>query len=63
MCVVPSLRGKTLTQAKRLLLRAHCKLGKVTGRSHSNHKLVVVAQKPAANKALPAGAKVSLRLG
>jgi hypothetical protein len=29
-CVVPKLRGKTLPKAKRLLKRAHCRLGKVT---------------------------------
>jgi hypothetical protein len=29
-CVVPKLRGKTLTVAKRLLKRAHCGLGKVS---------------------------------
>ena len=29
-CVVPKLKGKTLTQARQLLRRAHCKLGKVT---------------------------------
>jgi beta-lactam-binding protein with PASTA domain len=28
-CVVPKLRGKTLPKAKRLLKRAHCRLGKV----------------------------------
>jgi hypothetical protein len=46
-----------------LLLRAHCKLGQVTGRTNSKHKLVVVGQKPAAKKALPGGSKVSVRLG
>ena len=28
-CVVPKLKGKTLRKAKRLLKRAHCRLGKV----------------------------------
>jgi streptogramin lyase len=62
MCVVPKLRGTTLTQAKGLLRREHCKLGKVT--EPAKHKqLVVVSQKPAAEKVLPSGAKVSLQLG
>jgi streptogramin lyase len=62
-CVVPKLKGKTLTQAKQLLGRAHCKLGSVTGPTKPTHKPVVVSQKPAAKKTLPSGAKVSLRLG
>ena len=62
-CLVPKLRGKTLTQAKTLLRRAHCKLGAVTKPARRRHVLVVVSQKPAAKKALPSQAKVSLRLG
>jgi streptogramin lyase len=62
-CAVPKLRGKTLAQAKTLLGRAHCTLGKVTEPAKHKHRLVVVAQKPAARKTLPNGAKVSLRLG
>jgi streptogramin lyase len=62
-CLVPRLKGKTLTRAKQLLGRAHCKLGSVTGPTKPTHKPVVVSQKPAAKKTLPSGAKVSLRLG
>jgi streptogramin lyase len=63
-CVVPKLSGKTLTQARRLIARAHCKLGRVSRpKRHSQHKLVVVSQKPSARKTLPTGTKVSLRLG
>jgi len=62
-CVVPRLAGRTLAQAKRLLDRAHCKLGKLSGPPQSNHNLVVVAQRPAAKKTLPGGSKVSVRLG
>jgi streptogramin lyase len=62
-CVVPKLKGKALTQAKQLLRRAHCKLGRVTKPAKHKNKLVVVSQKPAAKKILPSGAKVSLRLG
>ena len=63
-CVVPKLKGKTLTQARRLIARAHCKLGKVTQpKGHTKHKLVVVSQKPGARKTLPVGAKIAVRLG
>jgi streptogramin lyase len=62
-CVVPRLEGKTLTQAKKLLARAHCRLGRVTRPATHTHTLVVVSQRPAAKKTLPSGAKVSLRLG
>jgi hypothetical protein len=62
-CVVPKLEGKTLTQAKKLLGRAHCRLGKVTQPATHKHKLVVVSQNPAAKKTLPSGTKVGVRLG
>ena len=61
-CVVPKLKGKTLTQAK-LLANAHCKLGKVTRPgAHAKHKQVVVSQKPSARKSLPSGTKIAVRL-
>jgi streptogramin lyase len=62
-CKVPQLRGKTLAQAKQVLGRGHCKLGQVIQPAKHRRKLVVVEQKPAAKKALPAGTKVGLRLG
>jgi len=62
MCVVPRLKGQTLTQAERSLGRAHCKLGRVTKPKHHRHKLVVVSQSPGAKKTTPGGTKVSLRL-
>jgi hypothetical protein len=62
-CVVPKLKGRTLTQAKKLLGRAHCKLGKVAQPATHTHAPVVVSQKPAAKKVLPSGSKVSVRLG
>jgi hypothetical protein len=37
-CVVPKLRGKRLTTAKRLLKRAHCRLGRVVRRANANVK-------------------------
>jgi len=63
-CVVPKLKGKTLTQAKRLLTRRHCKLGKVSrSKVPSKHKAVVVSQKPKAGNALSAEFKIAVTLG
>ena len=61
-CVVPKLKGKTLTQAEHLLGSAHCKLGKVSPRSRPNHAHVV-AQQPSPGKSLPGESSVSVRLG
>jgi hypothetical protein len=67
-CVVPNLGHKTLARARKLLARAHCKLGKVAKpkkhmKRRRNHKPVVVSQKPGAKKIMAAGSKVSVRLG
>jgi streptogramin lyase len=62
-CVVPNLRGKTLTQAEQLLVHDHCTLARVPRSTGSSRKAVVVSQSPAARKTLPYNGKVSLRLG
>jgi streptogramin lyase len=61
-CVVPKLRGKTLTQAGVLLERAHCVTGRLSGRLRKR-KPIVVSQHPAAKTVLPFDGKVNLRLG
>jgi hypothetical protein len=62
-CVVPNLRHKSLAQARRLLARAHCRLGKaLMPRTSTHHKPVVISQRPQAKKSLTAGSKVSVRL-
>lgn len=65
-CVVPRLKGKTLSQAKTALRKAHCKLGKVTKPRRPKHrklrKLVVKRSSPAAGKVKPVGTKVALTL-
>jgi hypothetical protein len=61
-CVVPKLRGKTLTQAGVLLERAHCVTGRLSGRMRKR-KPIVVSQHPAAKTVLPFDGKVNLRLG
>jgi beta-lactam-binding protein with PASTA domain len=62
-CVVPSLRGKTLRSAKRLLVRAHCRLGTVR-RQYSARVPAgrIINQRPRARMRLKVGAKVSVTL-
>jgi hypothetical protein len=63
-CVVPSLKGDSLSKARRALSKAHCKLGKVTTpRGSSRAALVVTHQRTAPGKKLPAGARVDVTLG
>jgi virginiamycin B lyase len=63
-CVVPDLTHKTLVQARRVLIRAHCKLGAVARpKRRSRRKLTVMRQKPNANTLLPIWSKVSVTLG
>jgi hypothetical protein len=60
-CVVPKLRGLSLTAAKKALAAAKCKLGKRTRRAHPKVKRGrVVASKPKPGASLPAGTKVDL---
>jgi hypothetical protein len=64
-CVVPSLRRKTLSQARKLITRAHCRVGKIAKPRHvaPHHTLRVVRQLPKARSSKPANWKVFLRLG
>ena len=60
-CVVPRLRGVTLSAAKRALSAARCKLGKRTRRSDAKVKRGrVIGSKPKAGSSLPVGSKVEL---
>jgi hypothetical protein len=65
-CVVPKLKGKTLSRARTLLTRANCKLGKVTKpkarKHHKLRKLVVGSTSPRAGTVKPLGAKVAVTL-
>jgi hypothetical protein len=62
-CLVPRLKGRTLAQAKRLLSRAHCALGKLSVPSRHAGQHFVRSQAPSPHTSLPAGGKVSVRLG
>jgi hypothetical protein len=62
-CVVPSLRGDTLSTAKRALVKAHCQIGKVSRPRHAHGKLVVTRQAQPAGKHEPADSHVAVTLG
>jgi Ca2+-binding RTX toxin-like protein len=62
LCIVPRLRGRTLTRAKVLLARAHCSVGKVTRVRSRARRGVVLGQRPGAGLHRPRGAKVALRV-
>jgi hypothetical protein len=71
-CVVPRLKRKTLRQARRLLRRAHCRLGRVkkprrprganARRVLRRTRLVVVKQSPRAGARRITGARVNVKL-
>jgi hypothetical protein len=46
-CVAPALRGDTLSAARRVLAKAHCKLGKVSHPSHRSSQSLVVSEQSA----------------
>jgi hypothetical protein len=57
-CLVPKLKGKTVTKARSLLHTAHCAFGSVT---HAHSKLrrgLIVSQRPRAGASRPRGTKV-----
>jgi hypothetical protein len=60
-CVVPTLAGKTLGQARTALSAAHCALGTVSKPKKKGH-LVVKSSSPAAGTSLPVGGAVNLKL-
>jgi hypothetical protein len=62
-CIVPKLKGKTLAKAKRLLKRAHCRLGKVSRKASTRVKsgrVIKTHLKPGSR--VRAGARVRLTL-
>jgi hypothetical protein len=61
-CRVPKLRGKTLPAAKRALLRAGCRVGKLSGTKARGKTVRVRSQRIRAGRVVPAGTKVRLKL-
>lgn len=62
-CVVPALGGHSLAGARRLLARAHCRLGHVSVRRQRHKLLAVVHQSVAKGRHLASGAAVAIVLG
>ena len=62
VCVVPNLRGDTMSAARRALARAHCRLGQVRGRQRGRTRLVVAAQSIKSGTARPTGTPVAVTL-
>jgi peptidoglycan/xylan/chitin deacetylase (PgdA/CDA1 family) len=59
-CVVPRLVGRALGQARRMLLRAGCRPGKISRRFSNAARGRVVAQRPRTGARRPAGARVNI---
>jgi hypothetical protein len=64
-CVVPQLRGMTLTRAKTALARARCTLGRVSRPRHvkPHQALHVIAQSPGPGARRNLGVRVNVTLG
>lgn len=62
-CVVPSLHGYTLSDARRALAKAHCRLGKVSTPRHHRGSLIITRQTPRAGKKLANAAAIAVTLG
>ncbi len=63
-CVVPRLAGRSLVRAKRLIVKAHCRVGKISKRaSRPELRGRVLSQSPRPGRRLGAGAKVRLTVG
>lgn len=60
-CLVPRLRGRSLSAARTALRRAHCNLGPIHG-ERSRAARIVKQYRPA-GKTLPAGTEVGVKLG
>ena len=63
-CLVPSLRGKTLKQARHALSEADCKLGDVRRRENADKSVrgKVIGQSPKGAATRPEGAAVAVTL-
>jgi len=63
-CLVPRLPGRPLAKAKRLIVKAHCRVGKITRKaSRPEQKGRVLSQSPRPGRKLRAGTRVRLTVG
>ena len=63
-CVVPSLRGDSVSRARSALRRRHCELGRIT-RMHTSgrHLPVVIRQEFRSGEKHPEGTRVGIAIG
>jgi uncharacterized delta-60 repeat protein len=59
-CIAPKTKGKSLTNARRLLKRAHCRTGAIRHSYSKVRKSHVISQKPGHGRRLRNGAKINL---
>jgi beta-lactam-binding protein with PASTA domain len=57
---VPSVVGRGLASARKLIAASHCAIGKVVHKSTRHARRSVVAQRPAAGALLAPGSKIRL---
>ena len=62
-CIVPKLKGKKLKRAKKLLKKAHCRLGKVKKKKNPKKAGRVLSQKPKPGTRRARGARVRVTVG
>ena len=63
-CVVPKVVGRTLKRARARILKAHCRVGKLTKKFSTRRKRgFVLSQRPKPGTRLKAGARVALAVG
>jgi hypothetical protein len=61
-CVVPSLKGDTLSTARRALVKTHCRLGKVLTPRRHHKTLLVAGQGTKSGRTLPDGSAIAVKL-
>jgi hypothetical protein len=61
-CVVPRLAGDSLSEARRAITEAHCRLGKVHWPRHHRGALIVVRENRKTGAAFAAGTRISITL-
>lgn len=59
-CIVPKVERKSLETARRRISRTHCQTGKISRRSSTIKRGLVISQKPRPRERLHNGAKVNL---
>jgi uncharacterized repeat protein (TIGR01451 family) len=63
-CVVPRVIGQTLAKARAKIVKAHCRVGKITRRASTSKKRGrVLAQRPRPGRHVSRGTRVNLTLG